>query len=313
MAAWKGSVKRRDQMLPQIRSGLAFICEARDDWTGDQKQLEAWLRLDPKNVSALQRLAQCLFQQKNVDGALARLKEAAKSEPDMLTPEAMIGQWYARTGDRENAQKWMVAALKAAPKDAQTRLVAAQWAWETGQLDEAKQQVDAALRLEPKYLQAKILRGVVAMFQKDYKTAEVWFESAHQQAPKDFAASNNLALALVEQDDESKRSSALGLADVNARKYPRMGEALSTYAWVLDRLGRPEEAEKVMRDVVAAGSVTADTAYYWARILKDRGRAADAKQWLESALRSPAPFHHRDDAKALKDKLSEPAGEPLPK
>ena len=68
-----------------------------------QKHLEAWLKLDPKSVPALQRLAQCLFQQKNVEGALARLKEAAKIEPDMLTPEAVVGQWFARTGDQKNA------------------------------------------------------------------------------------------------------------------------------------------------------------------------------------------------------------------
>jgi Tfp pilus assembly protein PilF len=199
----------------------------------------------------------------------------------------------------------MVAALNAAPRDAKTRLVAAQWAWETGQLDEAKQQADAALRLDPKYLEAKILRGVIAMFQKDYKAAEVYFESAHQQSSKDFAASNNLALALAEQNDEPKKAYALDLANANAQKYPRMIDALSTYGWVLYRRGQLDDAEKVLRAVATGGSLTADTAYYWACILKDRGQEAVAKQWLESALRSPAPFLHREEAKALLAKLSE--------
>ncbi len=315
MTGWKGSAKRREQMLPQIQSGLAATCQARDDWTGEQKHLEAWLRLDPKSVTALQRLAQCLFQQKNVDAGYTRLKEAAKVQPDMLAPEAIIGQWFARAGDRDNAQKWFRSAILQAPKNAQTRLVAAQWAWETGQLDEAKQQVDAALRLEPKYPQAKLLRGIVAMFQKDYKTAETYFESALTEAStreRKFEASNNLALALAEQDDETKRLRALGYADDNLRKYPQLNEARSTYAWVLYRMGRVEEAEKALHDVAAAGQITPDTAYYWARIIKDRGQAAAAQQWLKVRLQSPAPFQHRDDAKALLQKLSE-TPEPLPK
>ena len=34
MAGWKGIAKRREKLLPQIESGLAATCEARDDWTG---------------------------------------------------------------------------------------------------------------------------------------------------------------------------------------------------------------------------------------------------------------------------------------
>ena len=33
----------------------------------------------------------------------------------MLTPEAILAQYYERAGDRENAGKWFSAALKAAP------------------------------------------------------------------------------------------------------------------------------------------------------------------------------------------------------
>ncbi len=310
MAGWQGSAKRKDALLPQIQSGLAGTCLARGDWTGARQHLEAWLKLDPKSSSALQLLARCLLQQKNVEGALEKLKEAAKIQPDMLTPEAVLGQWFARAGDQENAKKWTVAALNAAPKNAKTRLVAAQWAFDAGQLDEAKQQVEIALRLDPKrsdaklYFQAKFLRGLVALFQKDYKTAEACFESAHRQLPKDFSASNNLALALVEEDEESKRAYALDLANTNAQQYPEMAEALATYGWVLYRRGQLDAAEKVLRGAATGGSLTPDTEYYWACVLKDRGQDAEAKQWLESALRSRAPFQHREEAKTLLEKLS---------
>lgn len=309
MGAWQGSEKRRESLWPRLYGGLAGAAAARDKWDAAQKYLEAWLKLDPKSAPARQQLAQCLFQQKQPEAALAKLKEAAELEPEMLTPEAILAQFYARSGDQENARKWMVAALTAAPKDLKTRLVAAQWAWESGYLEEAEKQAAAAMQLDPKSLDALILRGIIALFRKDFKSAERYFESAHLQSPKNFAATNNLALALAEQEDESKRRRALDYAEANVRQYPKSSEALSTYGWVLFKLGRLEDAEKALRLAVSGGTFSADTAYYLARVLIERGRGADvrdARQLLESALASIGPFSQRQEAKTLLDQLKKP-------
>jgi Tfp pilus assembly protein PilF len=152
-------------------------------------------------------------------------------------------------------------------------------------------------------LGAKILRGVVAIFQKDYTTAERYFELARLQSPRNFAAGNDLALALIEQDDKTKQLRALEYAESNVKLYQRNAEAASTYGWVLYRLGRFDEAEKWLQAAVSSGQVSPDTAYYYARLLKERGRDAPAKQWLEGALKSTAPFAMRQEATALLEKL----------
>jgi len=309
MGSWAGSEKRRQSLWPRLYGGLAAAAAARDKWDAAQKHLESWLKLDPKSASARQQLAQCLFQQKQPEAALEKLKEAAQLDVEMLTPEAVLAQYYARSGDQENARKWMVAALTAAPKDLKTRLVAAQWAWEAGYLEEAEKQAAAAMQLDAKSLDAMILRGIIALFRKDYKSAERYFEAAHLQSPKNFAATNNLALALAEQDDETKRRRALDYAEANVRQYPKSSEALSTYGWVLFKLGRAEDAEKALRLAVSGGTFSADTAYYLARVLVERGREADmkdARQLLESALASTGPFSQRQEAKTLLDHLKKP-------
>ena len=117
----------------------------------------------------------------------------------------MVAIYYQQAGDQANAKKLMSAALKAAPDDLNTQLVAAQLAMENGQLEDAQNRAVAALRINPSSQDAKKVRGVAALFQKDYKAAEINFESAHLKDPDDFAAKNNLALALVEQKDESKK------------------------------------------------------------------------------------------------------------
>ena len=279
----------------------------RKDWADAQKQLEAWLKLAPKDTTAMQMLAACLFEQKNVPGGVEKLKEAAKVDPELLTPEATLAQSYERAGDRENAIKWMIAALTVAPKDLKTRLVAGQWALQAGRLDEAQAQAAAALQIDPTSLPVKILRGVVAIFQKDYPTAERYFELAQLQSPRNFSAGNALALALIEQDDKTKQHRALEYAEGNVRLYqrtPQAAEACSTYGWVLYRLKQLDEAEKWLQQAVSTGQVSPDMAYYYAVLLKDWGRDAQAKQWLEGALKSSSPFARRQDAMVLIGKLT---------
>jgi Tfp pilus assembly protein PilF len=247
-----------------------------------------------------------MFQQKNVDGALEKLKEASKIEPKLLTPEAQIARYYAQAGDQKNAKVWIIKALTVAPRDLNTRLVAAQRALETAQYAEAKTQADAAMQLDAKSLDAKRLAGLVALFQKDYPAAELYFESANRQSPSDAGSSNNLAIALIEQKDDAKKQRAVELAEVNVRQYPKWAEAYSTYGWVLYRVGQLEKAENALRQSISIGNgqISPETAYYLARVIADRGgHDADAKQLLEVALKSTAPFAQREEAKELFDKL----------
>jgi Tfp pilus assembly protein PilF len=300
------SAKRKKILQPQILGGLAMTSGARGDWADAQKKLEAWLKLEPESTAALQQLGQCLLQQKNEQGALEQLVKASKSDPKLLSPEAFLAQFYARSTEansQDNAKKWMIAALNARPKDLRTRLLAAQWAWETGQLPEAKKQADAAMKIDPQSIEAQFFRGLIALFQKDYTAAEEYFQNAHLLSPKEFRVSNNLALALIEQKGEDKKQRALEYAEANARQYPKSAEALSTYGWVLYKLGRLDDSERMLRGAISGGSFSADTAYYLARLLAKRGRDKDARQFLESAVQSAAPFQNREDAKAMLEEL----------
>lgn len=298
------NAKRKATLHPQILQGLASMCEARGDWAGAQLQLETWLKLDPKSTAALQQMGQCLFQQKDEKGALAKFKEAYKIDPELLPPAANLAQLYARTGDQANAKKWMVTALTESPKDFKTRMLAAQWSLETGQTAEAEKQAAIAMQLDPKSLDAMILRGVINLFLKNYKAAEMYFETASLQSPRNFAATNNLALALVEQDNPTKKQRALEYAEKNVQQYPKNSDAASTYGWVCYKLGKLDEAEKALRASVSGGALSTDTAYFLACVLADRGNVADAKRLLESALKTTVPFRQREEAQAMLDKLN---------
>lgn len=297
--------KRKEVLEPRVSSGLAAVAEARGDWPLAQKHLEATLKLAPKDAMIMQRIARAMFQQKSANDALQMLRQAyGADKTNVLTPEATLATFYEQYGDHKNAQKWMGKALVAAPKDLKTLLVAGQWCLETNQIEEAQTHASNAMQADPASLEAKVLRGVVALFLKDYKGAETYFEAAHLQSPSAFPASNNLALALCEQpNDKMKLQRAVEYATTNARQYPKAAEAASTYGWVLYKAGQLDQAEQALRQAAQSGNISSDTAYYLAQVSFDRGRKDDAKQLLQAALKNERPFSKRQEAEALLKKL----------
>jgi tetratricopeptide (TPR) repeat protein len=327
------SLKRKNILEPQTISGLASVDEAREKWPDAQAQLDALLKLSPKDAMAMQRLARALFQQTKAAEALKWLRESKKAdERNILTPEAALGRFYEQYGDHKDATIWMAKALEKAPEDLATRLVAAQWCLETAQLDDAEKHTVKAMTLadderrhateatatqvEARLLNAKVLRGLVALFRKDFKTAEKFFEDAHLQSPGNFAASNNLALALCEEKIESsgkpdpaKVNRALEYANANYQTSPRNPETASTLGWVLYKASYRDRAEGALRLAASSGNLSPDTAYYLAQVSYDGGNKELARNLLEAALKTVS-FSMRPEAQSLADKIK---AEPPPK
>jgi Tfp pilus assembly protein PilF len=326
------SLERKEKLEPNTISGLASVAEARERWSDAQTQLEALLKLNPSDKSmvatAMQRLARAHFQQKRATDALKYLRDAKAKDPEnVLTPEAALARFYEQFPDHENAVKWMKLALQKAPDDLATLLVAAQWALETAQLPDADKHATKALQLaraarnittdanaaqtDARLLSAQILRGLVALFRKDYKTAEQFFEDAHLQSPSNFAASNNLALALCEmktadgKPDQPKLNRALEYANANYTAKPRDPETASTLGWVLYKAGYKERAEGALRLAASSGNLAPDTAYYLAQVAYDGGSKENkelAKNLLEAALKTTS-FSMRPESEALLAKI----------
>lgn len=286
-------------------AGLAAAAQARQAWDAAQSHLEALLAEDPKNATALQQLGQALFMQKKEDLALEKLREAAKLNDALLGGEATLAQLYHQIGDQKNAGKWMLEAINANPRDPKTRVLAAQWSYDIGKFDQAEEQAKAAVQLDPGSLNAQLIRGAVALIRKDFKTAQEFYEKAHLQSPSNLTATSNLALALAEQEDESKRRLALEYAQINARVYPEQSEAVAILGWALYRAGRLDEAQSTLGKAISLPRPSPDTFYFTARVLAERGRKDEARMLLQSPLmKSTAPYLMRKEAEALLEELS---------
>ena len=297
------SAKRKELLQAQLLGGQAVLAEAHGDWAAAEQSYEALLELNPKNVAALRRIGYCLYRQNKIEDAMEKLREIPKIIPEYLAPEAILAQFYEQSGDRENADRWMASAVAAAPENLRTRLLAGKKALEAKRYDEARKHAIAATRIDQTSIDAKLLQGMLATFEENYMAAELFFSTALKQYPDHLGLNNNLALVLIEQDNEAKSRLALEYAEANVKRYPKSPIVASTYGYVLYRLGRLDDAEQALRAAAPIASTDVDTAYVLACLAADRGRKDEARQLLETGLKSKNMSMFREEAEELLEEL----------
>jgi tetratricopeptide (TPR) repeat protein len=311
--AFTENPKRKRDFDIRCAAGAAAVCERRQQWEKAKGYLDTWIALDPDNAGSRLRLGNVLFRLGKEDAALAEFKEAKKIDKNAPLPELAMAQRNEEARNREAAKRWVQDAIKASPSDPAVQLYAARWYLQQNDLEAAKASVETALKLDAKSLEGKFVRGLVARVARDYKTAEKFLNEAHFQSPGNFDVSNSLALVLIESDDEESRRRALELADTNVAKYrentPQQIPAVTTLAWVFYKLGRREDAEKILEQVRRSNALNSDGAYYVARILADRGEKDLARKILDEVLANEPMFASRSEAVDLLAKLKKEAGE----
>ena len=306
------NAKRKRDFEIRCHAGSAAVAEARKQWELAETHLKGWMALDPDNASAHQRMGIVLFQLTKPQEALEQFREAKKLDEKAVQPELAMARLYDDAKKRETAKKLIEAAILAAPKDPAVLLAASQWYLGQNDLDAAKLNAEEAIKLDPKGLEGKVVRGAIARVARDYKTAEKFFNDAHVQSPGNFPASNSLALVLIESDDKELRQRALEMAEANAAMHrensPQQVNAMTTLSWVYYKLGRREDAEKILAQITQNNALTTDGAYYVAKLLSDRGEKDRARKILEEVLANESMFATKPDAIDLLSKLKKEAG-----
>jgi len=310
--AFAENAKRKRDFEIRCHAGSSAVAESRKQWETARRHLDGWLELDPDNASAHQRLGIVLFQLGKSAEALASFREAKKLDAKAVQPELAMARLYDDAKQRDTARKLIEQAIKSAPQDPAVLLAAAQWYVSQNDLPAATANAETALKIDAKSLEAKVVRGAIARVARDYKTAERFFNEAHVQSPGNFPAGNSLALVLIEADDKESRQRALEMAEANVAMHregsPHQVNALTTLAWVYYKLGRREDAEKILAQITQNNQLTTDGAFYVAKLLVDRGERDRARKILEEVLANEALFPTRADAVDLLATLKKDGG-----
>lgn len=298
-AAYTENPRRRRDFEIRCNAGNAAVAQARQQWETARKHLAKWIALDPANASARQRTGIVLFQLGKENEALAAFREAQKLDRAAVQPELLLARLHDDAGHKDTARKFIEAATQAAPNDVTVLLASAQWYLGQNALLQAKTLAERSLKLAPDSLDGQIVRGAIARVDRDYVTAERYFDQAHRQAPGNFAASNSLALVLIESAKKESQERALAIAEENVATHPEKPlqvNARTTLAWIYYRMGRREEAVRILDEISRNNELTNDGAYYVAAMLTNRGEKARARRILEEVIAKEPVFATRADA-----------------
>ena len=237
---------------------------------------------------------------KKIDGENAK-RNGTKEV--FLAPEAIMAKFFVeREGPKSTIpEKWFKAGLRLAPNDLPTRQAVAEWALEKGNLPFAKEQAYAALRIEARNCEDKsyrestvgrMLRGRVALWEKDWPAAEKNFQKVISRTPTTSSPETTSSWPLSSRTTRPRSSGRWPMRKPIIESTKTIAEALSTLGWVHYRRGEFDQARIALEEAIraASGITDPDLATYYGHILHHNQQSWQAKNILEDVLKNDRYF-----------------------
>ena len=183
------SQRRKRNYQLRIFNGLANVAERRKDWAAAETQLSEWVKADPENTSAVERLGQARFMQGKYADAQKAFDYAKRKDAKRPAAAVLMARLYHQQDKEAEAQKFFEQALAADANDVTTRVAYAQWLLERAEPDKAKPQIAAATKIDPKSRDALLLSGLAALMDKDYAAPKP-ASSRHTSLPQPMSMSS---------------------------------------------------------------------------------------------------------------------------
>jgi serine/threonine-protein kinase len=287
-ARGRGSNPEAHRLYLQAR----FLSErrSREPLAKAEDYLRRALELEPDFARAWAGLADVIFDQVGLAAksgaealptarnALARALALAPDLPEALEAQAGLQAHY--DWDWPGAAATVKRMLEVAPDSSSALSRAGVIANAMGRFDEAIEYGRRACEQDPLSARSYIYLALPLHASGRLAEAEVALRKAVELAPERAAIRNSLALVLLDQD---RRDEAL--AEAQAEPDPIF--RAQAVAMVAHALGRTEEAEEALAELIRLGSK--DGAFQVAEVHGKRGEVDEAFRWLDRAFEQRDP------------------------
>jgi tetratricopeptide (TPR) repeat protein len=275
-------------LLTRVKAKTA---NSRGDWQASMELFGELRRLGYADAQADMAQGRAAFMLDDVDEALDFYRKAASRPETDLIPELAIASMYDSQGNAMKTEEWFrrCETLEAQPAES-ARLEYVRWLLKRNRSADARRQASRLRPSDERRKDFEYMIGATYKMDGEFAAAEHIFTKLNREYPGTFQVANQLALTLVESDDEGKRGRALQLASKNVKAAPKSVDALSTFAWIKHRLGETEEAEKVFNLILRGGQASRDTAFYVAKVKMALKKEKEASLLQSAAKRSEGVF-----------------------
>ncbi len=286
-----------------VHADLAYLkgvcCEGRNDWEAAANAYRNVLQTFAESKLAIAGSARAEFHLRHIEASFAQFKRLCEVEPTALPPEVQIAQLYDAMGDAAQTERWFRQSLATASQDssatsqrAAAQLAFARWLIWNNRPDEVRSvmsetPVPVELEAERAYLAA-----LVARMERRFDVAQRILSKLHRQTPADLLVGNQLALVLIECDDEASRARSLQIAETNVRNHPQLSETWSTLGWIQYRLGDSSKATESLAVAARSGVVSRDTAYFISQLQAQINPVNKNESLKQAITQAKGPFFY---------------------
>jgi tetratricopeptide (TPR) repeat protein len=266
--------------------------------------LQALLKDNPGDATAHLVLADLFLRRGFTTLADDHVTQALAQRPGDVQAYRMRARIVEAQGNMEAAIRILRALLEVLPQDAEIHARLARCLERTGDLETAETEIGRAIRIRPDAAALHVQRGQLLVQAKRYEDAMAAYRTAIEREPRNVAALNNLALALL--DAGRPAAEALELARQARDLAPGSPQVADTLAWCHFRAGNPQAAEPLSAEAERGLPDDATLRFHRGMILHALGRDEDAATALQAALRSGLPADLVGEAEAVLGQLKRP-------
>lgn len=301
---------------------------ASGDSAGAKAILTSATRVADYNPVLQMQIALLQLAANNVAGAAYSLEKALSSRPDFLPAMALMTEVELRQAEPAKAEKRARDMAAKNPKRAIGYSLLGDVALARGQTAAALDAYRRAHQLEPST--DTLLRLFRILASQDggrpaVQLAEQWMKNNPKDAltqraladgyarsgnfamaktayerlikisPDDGAALNNLANVMLRLKDPT----AVSISEQAVARNPNNAAAIDTLGWALFQAGQTDRALQILRDARLRDPASPEIRYHLAAVLAQTGRPSEAREELETALKSDQIFESSSDASGL--------------
>src|SRR5579871_1442486 len=251
--------------------------------TEAEKWLRETIKIDPKNLAAMDSLGILLTIRLKLDEAEKWLRETIKIDPKNLTAMTGLGELFIIQRNLDEAEKWLREAIAISPKDISAINALSGVLYLKGRRDAAAKLLQEAMLSAPK--DASTMNNLASSLYKlgETEEAEKWYRKAITTDPTDYAAMYNLSNLL---QDQGKKEEAEKWLRKSIETNPEHTLAMYNLAVLLEDQGKKEEAEKWYREVIKYNPNDYMSMNNLGTLLYDQGRKEEAEKWFREIIKT---------------------------
>ncbi|GAB5406573.1 MAG: hypothetical protein Aurels2KO_48040 [Aureliella sp.] len=273
-----------------LRRHKAEIAYARKDWDVALPLLQRLLDVTEDAAPIYRSIARIFFERGEVEQASNTFKRAAEIDQlDEIPFQVRLARLHLAEGKIDLAEECFKHSIGENSLHPSTgKVVYAEWLINQNRPQEVESLLLSMSDDAKHQSQRDLLLGMAYRMQQDYQAAEEVFTKLHQSETSSLNIGNQLALVLIESQDEGKRARALQIASANFRRI-KNESTVSTLAWIQYRLGDVSSAGELFIRLANSSQLSPDSAFYFSEILRSTGRVTEARQLAELARKASGP------------------------